>query len=156
MCIRDHFSSLLGPNGTISHLLFFLSSRKNAAGPKGQAFEASHEEAQVSSGAPRRPGDTHLTVSIRNHWRRLRQSVDRMSGETYLLCFGVLVFLHSNVLLTLVLFSEVLANNEEASEAIASGAADLFLGMNPYRRSILTDFWVKSTVDQISTVFSSR
>jgi len=29
-------------------------------------------------------------------------------------------------------------------------------GMNPYRRSISTDFWVKSTVDQISTVFSSR
>jgi len=27
-----------------------LTSRKNAAGPKGQAFEASHEEAQVSSG----------------------------------------------------------------------------------------------------------
>ena len=83
-------------------VLFFLTSRKNAAGPKDQAFEASHEEAQVSSGAPRRPGDTHLAVSIRNHWRRLRQSVDRMSGETYLLCFCVLVFLHSNVLLTLV------------------------------------------------------
>jgi len=32
------------------------------------------------------------------------------------------VFVHSNVLLTLVLFSEVLANNEEVSEAIASGA----------------------------------
>jgi len=29
-------------------------------------------------------------------------------------------------------------------------------GMNPYRRSVSTDFWVKSTVDQISTVFSSR
>ena len=28
-------------------------------------------------------------------------------------------------------------------------------GMNPYRRSISTDFGVKSTVDQISTVFSS-
>jgi len=26
----------------------------------------------------------------------------------------------------------------------------------PYRRSISTDFWVKSTVNQISTVFSSR
>jgi len=34
----------------------------------------------------------------------------------------VLVFLHSSVLFTLVLFSEALANNEEASEAIASGA----------------------------------
>jgi len=31
-------------------VLFFLTSRKNAGGPKGQAFEASHEEAQVSSG----------------------------------------------------------------------------------------------------------
>jgi len=31
----------------------------------------------------------------------------------------------------------------------------IFFGMNPYRRSISTDFWVKSTVDQISTVFSS-
>jgi len=31
-------------------VLFFLTSRKNVAGPKGQAFEASHEEAQVSSG----------------------------------------------------------------------------------------------------------
>jgi len=28
--------------------------------------------------------------------------------------------------------------------------------MNPYRRSISTDFWVKLTVDQISTVFSSK
>jgi len=46
----------------------------------------------------------------------------------YLLCFCVFVFLHSNVLLTLVLFSEALANNEEASEAIASGAADSFFG----------------------------
>jgi len=27
-----------------------LTSRENAAGPKGQAFEASHEEAQVNSG----------------------------------------------------------------------------------------------------------
>jgi len=34
-------------------VLFFLTSRKNAAGPKGQAFEASHEEAQVSSGHPK-------------------------------------------------------------------------------------------------------
>jgi len=32
-------------------VLFFRTFRKNAAGPKGQAFEASHE-AQVSSGAP--------------------------------------------------------------------------------------------------------
>ena len=114
-------------------VLFFLTSRKNAAGPKGQAFEASYEEAQVSSGAPRRPGDTHLTVSIRNHWRLLLQSVDSMSCETrhtyyYLLCFCVLVFLHSNVLLILVLFSEALANNEEASEAIASGTADFLFG----------------------------
>jgi len=31
-------------------VLFFLTSRKNAGGPKGQAFEASHEDAQVSSG----------------------------------------------------------------------------------------------------------
>jgi len=31
-----------------------------------------------------------------------------------------------------------------------------FCGMNPYRRSISTDFWVKSTVDHISTAFSSR
>ena len=31
-----------------------------------------------------------------------------------------------------------------------------FFGMNPHRQSILTDFWVKSMVDQISTVFSSR
>ena len=69
MCIRDHFSSLLGPYGTI--VLFFLTSRKNTARPKGHAFEASHEEAQVSSGHPKRPGDAHLTVSIRNHWRRL-------------------------------------------------------------------------------------
>jgi len=38
------------------------------------------------------------------------------------------VFLHSNALLTLVLFSEALANNEEASETIASGAADFFFG----------------------------
>jgi len=74
----------------------------------------------------------------------------------YLLCFCVLVFLHSDVLLTLVLFSEALANNEEASEAIASGTADFFLGVNPYLRSISTDFWVISTVDQLSTVFSSR
>ena len=34
-------------------VLFFLTSRKNAAGPKGQAFEASHGEAQVSSGHPK-------------------------------------------------------------------------------------------------------
>jgi len=34
-------------------VLFFLTSRKNAAGPKEQAFEASHEEAQVSSGHPK-------------------------------------------------------------------------------------------------------
>jgi hypothetical protein len=34
-------------------VLFFLTSRKNAARPKGQAFEASHEEAQVSSGHPK-------------------------------------------------------------------------------------------------------
>jgi len=32
----------------------------------------------------------------------------------------------------------------------------IFFGMNPYRRSISTDFWKKSTVDHISTVFSSR
>jgi len=38
------------------------------------------------------------------------------------------VFLHSNVLLTLVLFSEALANNEEASKAIVSRAADFFFG----------------------------
>jgi len=44
-------------------VLFFRTPRKNAAGPKGQAFEASHEEAQVGSGAPRRPGDAHLAVS---------------------------------------------------------------------------------------------
>ena len=31
-------------------VLFILTSRKNAAGPKGQAFEASHEEAQMNSG----------------------------------------------------------------------------------------------------------
>jgi len=54
MCIRDPFSSLLGPYATISHVpFFFLTSRKNAAGHKGQAFEASHEEAQVSSGHPK-------------------------------------------------------------------------------------------------------
>jgi len=35
-------------------------------------------------------------------------------------------------------------------------STDFFFGMNPYRRSISTDFWVKSTVDQISTVFSNR
>jgi len=35
-------------------------------------------------------------------------------------------------------------------------STDFFFNMNPYRRSISTDFWVKSTVDQISTVFSSR
>ena len=34
-------------------VLFFLTSQKNAAGPKGQAFEASHEGAQVSSGHPK-------------------------------------------------------------------------------------------------------
>jgi len=31
-------------------VLFFLTSWKNAAGPKGQAFEVSHEEVQVNSG----------------------------------------------------------------------------------------------------------
>ena len=40
----------MGPRSTV---LFFLTSRKNAAGPKGQAFEAheaaSHEAAQVST-----------------------------------------------------------------------------------------------------------
>jgi len=34
-------------------VFFFLTSWKNAAGPKGQAFEASHEEAQVSNGHPK-------------------------------------------------------------------------------------------------------
>jgi hypothetical protein len=34
-------------------VLFSLTSRENAAGPQGQAFEASHEEAQVSSGHPK-------------------------------------------------------------------------------------------------------
>jgi len=34
-------------------VLFFLTCRKNASGPKGQAFEASHEGAQVSSGHPK-------------------------------------------------------------------------------------------------------
>jgi len=40
----------MGPHVMV---LFCLTSRKNAAGPKGQAFEASHEEAQVSSGHPK-------------------------------------------------------------------------------------------------------
>jgi len=31
-----------------------------------------------------------------------------------------------------------------------------FCGMTPYQQLISTNFWVKSTVDQISTVFSSR
>jgi len=34
-------------------VLFPLTSRENAAGPKGQAFEASHKEAQVSSRHPK-------------------------------------------------------------------------------------------------------
>ena len=33
-------------------VLFSRTCRKNADGPKGQAFEASHEEAQVNSGVP--------------------------------------------------------------------------------------------------------
>ena len=56
-------------------VLFFLTSRKNAAGPKGQAFEASHKEAQVSSGHPK--GRVMRTwqspYEIRNHWRQLRR-----------------------------------------------------------------------------------
>jgi len=72
-------------------VLFFRTSRENAAGPKDHAFEASHEEAQVNRGTPRRPGDAHLAVSIQNHWRRLRQSIDSMSGETCLLLFTVLL-----------------------------------------------------------------
>ena len=37
--------------GTIwDHRSQVLTSRKNAAGPKDQAFDASHKEAQVSSG----------------------------------------------------------------------------------------------------------
>ena len=75
MCIWDLFLSLVGPYGTISHGPFFLPSRKNAAGPKGQAFEALHEEAQVSSGHPKgRVMHTWQSpYEIRNQWRRLRR-----------------------------------------------------------------------------------
>jgi len=58
-------------------VLFFLTSRENAAGPKGQAFKASHwhEETQVSSGHPK--GRVMRTwqspYEICTHWRRLRR-----------------------------------------------------------------------------------
>jgi len=48
--ISHHFWDHMGPEVMV---LFFLTSRENAAGPKGQAFEASHEEAQMSSGLPK-------------------------------------------------------------------------------------------------------
>ena len=55
-----------------------LTSRKNAAGPKGQAFEASHEEAQVHSGT-RKAG-----------WMRTWQSPYKIIGDGSV-CVGFLV-----------------------------------------------------------------
>jgi len=45
------------------HRSMVQTSWENAAGPKGQAFEASHEEAQVSSGT-QKAGWMHDSVSI--------------------------------------------------------------------------------------------
>jgi len=64
-------------------VLFFLTSRKNAVGPKGQVFEASHEEAQVSSGLPKgrvmRPGSFH-TKSLETVATRVVTSPSRVSA----------------------------------------------------------------------------
>jgi len=55
-----------------------LTSRKNAAGPKGQAFEVSHEEAQVSSGTQKAG------------WMHAWQSPYEIIGDG-LVCVGFLV-----------------------------------------------------------------
>jgi len=73
-------------------VLFFLTSRKNAAGPKGQAFEAVSNVTRGSASeqwAPKRPGDAHLTVSIRNRY----QSSQRPCSSIYV-CIDICIYIH--------------------------------------------------------------
>jgi len=71
MCIREHFSSLLVPYGTISHGPFFsYFSGKRGWAQRPSVWSVTRESAS-EQWAPKRPGDAHLAVSIRNHWRRL-------------------------------------------------------------------------------------
>jgi len=161
-------------------VLFFLTSQKNAVGPKGQAFEASHEEAQVSSGHPKgwvtvmrtwqspyeiigdgcdAGGQRYQTLDrfiLREQLTRLRRRArlwTRSRGGR-----------HSHYLRAWCLHAQGYfdgryrrSTNFFWYEGTSTVDIDrFFFGMNPYRRSISTDFWVKSTFDQISTVFSSR
>jgi len=73
MCIRDHFSSLLGPYGTISHGPFFPDfSEKRGRAQRPSVWSVTRGSAS-EQWSPKRPGDAHLAVSIRNHWRQLRR-----------------------------------------------------------------------------------
>ena len=154
-----------------------LTSPKNAAGPKGQAFEASHEEAQVSSGTPK-AGWMRDSVSIIQFvgvwwflgcvlfcekclkWVRVNRS-ERPSQSDTSFCYEVWMSMD---------------NDDDFFESISTSTVDIdrrpiflvwghfdgryrlifFWGMIPHWWLISTDFLLKSTVDAILTVFSSR
>ena len=159
-CIRNHFSSLLGPYGTISHGPFlpdFSEKRSRAQRPSVWIVTRGSASEQWE---PKRPGDVHPAVSIRNHWRRLRRGWSPVPARVVT---GITVKRseRTSELFTSVCYevwvSEVNVHDFCLVDSTSTVDIDWFVfGMNPYRLSIFTDFWLKSTVDQISTVFSSR
>ena len=154
-----------------------LTSRK--AGPKGQAFEVSHEEAQVSSGT-QKGGWIRDLLSIvhfagvcwflgcvlfcekRLKWVRVNrsecpsQSYTSFCYEGWVSKVNVHHFLSPCPLRRLIVTVNWFFKFFWYEGTSTVYINQFFCGMNPHWRSTLTNFMLESTVDAISTVFSNR
>ena len=163
MCIRDHFSSLLGPYGTIRHGPFFpdFSGKRGRAQrssvwtqwsvTRGSASDSGHPKGRVMCTWQSPYEITGDGCDVGGHqyqrgWSLVSPWKEVSVRVNYLHLF---VMKYGWVRSMFTIFCLV--------EGTSTVDIDwFFFGMNPYRLSISTDFWLKSTVDQISTVFSSR
>jgi len=153
-----------------------LTSRKNAAGPKGQVFQASHEEAQVSNGT-QKAGWMRDSVFITLCWcvsvswlcvvlweaLEMGPGEQKRASESIIYTLFVTKYGWVRSMLTIFLSPCPLRPSTSTVDRffLVWGHIDgryrpIFFCMNPHRRSISTDLLLKSTVDAISTVFSSR
>jgi len=132
-------------------VLFFLTSQKNAVGPKGQAFEASHEEAQVSSGHPKG------WVTVMRTWQspyeiigdgcdaggQRYQTLHRFILREQLLAFaGVPGSGQEVVVGGIVTTCERGACTHRVTSTVDIDGRPIFFGMRAHRRSILTGFFL--------------
>jgi len=184
MCVRDHFSSIMGPYGTIGQWSFFSwLLKRTCPGPKAKHLKR-HTRTRKWAAAPKKPwyslnNFSTINSSLKNSWLCVFLTICRCVFVSFL-CVVLWEALEmgpgeqkwASESIIYVFLSWSMGEWGQCSRffwvhvlhsTVDIDRRPIFFGMRAHRQSISTNFFCmhphrrsKSTVDAISTVFSGR